>query len=146
MSPKANGAALAAILCTALAVSLTGCASLLDVPGEKMAPTQIDIAELGTGSLNTPVIDYKWVYNSSNTHIRISGTIMNDTEAPLQGITVQGTLYDQDGNPLAYGTSYLNTSYLQPGGRGDFEFMALAKRERGVTTTRLVVVTRASRY
>ncbi|MDR1080713.1 MAG: FxLYD domain-containing protein [Deltaproteobacteria bacterium] len=146
MSPKAPGAALAALLCAALTVSLSGCAMMLSVPGEKMAPTQIDISELGPGSLNTPVLDYKWVYNSSNTHVRITGTIMNDTDAPIQGVVVSAVLYDQDGSPIAYGQSYLSTSYLQPGGKGDFEFMALVKREKGVTATRLVVTTRDTRY
>ncbi|MDR1314482.1 MAG: hypothetical protein LBQ12_12530, partial [Deltaproteobacteria bacterium] len=115
MPAKALSAAPAALLCAALSMALSGCAMMLTVPGEQMPPTDFDIAELAPGSLNTPVTDYSWSYTPGNTHVRVRGTVFNDTGKPLQSVMVMAVLHDQKGDPIAYGQSYLNTSYLSPG-------------------------------
>lgn len=123
-----------------------GCSSLLSVPGDKYPPTDMDISELAPGSLYLPVIDYQFAYLGSNTHVRVTGTVYNGTGAPVQGARLMGTVYDQDGNPIAFGDSFIAPSYLAPEAKGTFEFVGLVKREKGVTHTRLVVSIRTSTY
>jgi hypothetical protein len=117
---------------------------MLTVPGEQAPPTEIDISELGPGSLQTPVVDFTWAYTPGNSHIQVAGTIINESGRPLQGILLTGVLYDQTGNPIAYGTSFVTPTYLPPGEKGTFSLTALVKREKGVTHTRLIVSTRTT--
>jgi hypothetical protein len=119
---------------------------MLSVPGDQMPSTDFDISELAPGSLQTPVIDYNWSYSPGNTHIRVTGTVFNDTGGPVQGVILTAVLHDQTGAPIAYGQSYVSPTYLPVEGKGTFDFMALVKKESGVTATRLVVSTKTSGY
>jgi hypothetical protein len=124
-----------------LCLSLTGggCRSLLSYPGEGMPPTETDIAELSPASLKAPVVDFKWNYPSGDSHVRVTGTLVNITGGPLHGARVKGILYDQTGESIASGDSFVNPSYLANGSKGTFEFVAMVKKKQAeVTHTRLV--------
>jgi hypothetical protein len=119
---------------------------LIDVPGERMPPTAIDIAELSPDSLRLPVLNFSWSYLGGQAHIRVRGTVLNDTGGPIQGVRLSGVLYDQDGTPIVFGESFVIPSYLPDGARGEFEFVGLTRRESGVTHARLVVTARTTSY
>jgi hypothetical protein len=125
-----------------LLITCVGCAAVIPVPGEKRGPITTDVAELGPGSLNIVVTNYKWAYLTGNTHVNISGDVYNDTGFPIQGVILMAILYDQTGSPVAYGETYVRPTYLNVGGVGSFEFTALIKRESGIKATRLVTVAR----
>ncbi|MDR2353132.1 MAG: hypothetical protein LBF22_08225 [Deltaproteobacteria bacterium] len=125
---------------------LPGCPSVLTVPGEDAPPTEFDIAELAPGSLDIPVTDYTWTYLNGNAHVRVIGTVFNNTGAPVQGVRIQGVLHDQKGVPIAYGESFVVPSYLAVNAKGTFEFVALVKKESGVTATRLVTLAYVRTY
>jgi hypothetical protein len=131
--------ALALLLLAAAALLVAGCVT---VPGERQAPTSVDVAETGPGSLKVDVTDYSWSYLTGNTHIRVSGNVVNNSGVPIQGVSLYATLHDQNGAPIAFGESYVAPTYLNPGATGTFEFTALAKRERGLKATRLVTIAR----
>jgi hypothetical protein len=134
------------VLALSLFLFLSGCPQALTVPGEKKPPTDTDIAETGPGSLKIDVLDYSWSYLFGNTHIQVSGTVINNTGHPVQSATLTGTLYDQKGTPIAYGDCYIQPTYLPAGGKASFDFTGLTKRESGLTHTRLVVVTHSNAY
>ena len=138
--------ALRPLTATALAVLLmlaaAGCPFGVTVPGERQAPITEDVFETGPGSILVECTGYDWEYVSSGTHVIIRGTVVNNTGKPVQGVTLQALLHDQDGRPMAFGETYVAPTYLPAGGTGSFEFVALAKRSRGVTATRLVTVAR----
>jgi hypothetical protein len=115
---------------------------MMSVPGGKRPPTNIDVAELGPGSLQLEVVNYSWGYLNGNTHVNIAGNVVNNTGAPIQGAIIMAILYDQTGSPVAYGESYVRPTYLPSGANGNFEFVALIKRPSGITATRLVTVAR----
>jgi hypothetical protein len=119
---------------------LTACSQMVYVPGEQMPPTDRDIAHVGPGSLKIDVANYQWSYINGNTHIRVTGNVINNTGQNVQSVTLSGILYDQDGTPIAYGTSYIYPTFMRPGGQGSFEFVGLTRRERGLKFTRLVTV------
>ncbi|MDR2140873.1 MAG: FxLYD domain-containing protein [Deltaproteobacteria bacterium] len=125
----------------ALALSLTwlaACSSAIYVPGETLAPTEEDIAELAPGSLRVEVVAYQWALINGGTHIKVLGTVVNNTGQRLHSVTLMGTLHDQNGKPIAFGSSYIYPSYLAPGAKGTFEFVGLTKKEKGIKHTRLV--------
>ncbi|MDR1297145.1 MAG: FxLYD domain-containing protein [Deltaproteobacteria bacterium] len=126
----------------ALALTLAGCPQMISVPGARQAPTNVDIPETGPGSLPVDVMEYSWEYLNGNTHVKISGTVANSSPGPIQGVNLYATLYDQGGTAIAYGETYVAPTYLAPGARGTFEFVALIKKPSGVTATRLVTVAR----
>ncbi|MDR1486395.1 MAG: FxLYD domain-containing protein [Deltaproteobacteria bacterium] len=130
------------IACLILLLLTAACPALLTVPGDDQEPTDHDVFESGPGSLPIDVIDYSWSFTNSNTHIRIAGTVVNNSPVPMQQITLLCTLYDQNGNPIAYGETYVVPTYLPVGGKGTFEFVALTKKERGIKATRLITVAR----
>ncbi|MDR1166044.1 MAG: FxLYD domain-containing protein [Deltaproteobacteria bacterium] len=125
---------------------LAGCPRVASVPGDQAPETNIDLAELLPGSLNVPVVEYSWSYLASKSHARVRGTVINDTGGPLQSVRLVATLHDQKGTPIAYGESFIAPTYLPPGGKGTFEFMALIKRDSGVTSTRLTVSSQTRSY
>ncbi|MDR3155146.1 MAG: FxLYD domain-containing protein [Deltaproteobacteria bacterium] len=131
----------------AAALALAGCAMTLDSPAERMPPpTQFDLAEIAPGNLQIPVTGYTWNYLAGNTHVRVQGTVFNDTGAPVQGVRLTAALYDQNGSHVASGSSYVTPTYLAAGGKGQFEFTGMAKKESGVTHTRLIVSYQVSQY
>ncbi|MDR2349908.1 MAG: FxLYD domain-containing protein [Deltaproteobacteria bacterium] len=144
LSTKRFSAATAGLV--SVLVFLAGCSAALSVPGEKMPPTEIDVSELTPGSVSMPVLAYKWNYFNGTSHVRVTGTVINATGAPVHGARLQGILYDQDGTPIAYGDSFVTPSYVPANGKGTFDFSGLVKRESGVTHTRLVVTVRTSSY
>jgi hypothetical protein len=119
------------------------CSSAIHVPGEKLAPTNEDVAELGPGSLKVEVEAYQWTMINGGVHIKVQGVVVNNTGKSLQSVSLMGVLHDQDGKPIAFGTSYVYPAYMAPGGKGSFEFVGLNKRERGLAHTRLVTVASA---
>ncbi|MDR0548587.1 MAG: FxLYD domain-containing protein [Deltaproteobacteria bacterium] len=119
------------------------CSSAIYVPGETLAPTDEDIAELGPGSLKVEVAAYQWILINGGVHVRVLGTVVNNTGQSLQSVTLNGVLHDQNGSPIAFGSSYVYPAYLAPGAQGTFEFVGLNKRERGLKHTRLVTTASA---
>jgi hypothetical protein len=113
---------------------------MLTVPGSRMPPTEYDISETGPGSLPVDVLNYDWSYTNGNTHVRISGTVINNSDRSIHGVLLHATLYDQNGAPTAFGETYVTPTYLEPGQLGAFEFMATVKRSSGMKATRLVTV------
>ncbi|MDR1395156.1 MAG: FxLYD domain-containing protein [Deltaproteobacteria bacterium] len=124
-------------------IALMSCSQTLYVPGDKMPPITADVSQLGPGSLKLEVGVFQWSYTNGSTHIRVSGTVINNTGQTLQSCQLQGTLYDQDGTPIMYGSSYVYPAYLAPGSQGSFEFVGLTRREKGLKYTRLVTVASA---
>ncbi|MDR1608517.1 MAG: FxLYD domain-containing protein [Deltaproteobacteria bacterium] len=122
---------------------LAACSSLIHVPGEKAAPVQEDVAELGPGSLKLEVVSYQWSYINGRTHLKVEGVVVNNTGKRLHSASIQGVLHDQNGKPIAFGSSYIYPAYLAPGAQGSFEFSGLAKRQRGLENTRLVITATA---
>jgi hypothetical protein len=122
---------------------LLACSSAIYVPGEKLAPTDKDIAELGPGSLKVEVVAYQWSLLSGGVHIRVQGAVVNNTGKSLQSVTIMGVLHDQEGDPIAFGSSYVYPAYLAPGAQGTFEFVGLTRREKGLKHTRLVTTASA---
>jgi hypothetical protein len=112
--------------------------SNLSVPGSKAPPTDADVTELAPGSLRIPVLEYSWHYLPGNDHIQLQGTVVNGEERPVQSVIIAVVLHDQDGAPIAYGETYVAPSYLVPGAKGTFSILALIKRKKGVTYTRLI--------
>ncbi|MDR1576695.1 MAG: FxLYD domain-containing protein [Deltaproteobacteria bacterium] len=131
---------LAVFLC---ACCLAACSSVIYVPGDKSSPTEDDTAELGPGSLKVEVVTYQWLMINGGTHIKVAGTVVNNTGKRLQSVTLNGVLHDQKGQPIAFGSSYVYPAYLSPGAEGTFEFVGLNKRERGLKNTRLVTTASA---
>jgi hypothetical protein len=129
-------------LCFLILLLATACPALLSVPGEKQESIDHDVFETGPGSLPVDVTSYNWSFLSGNTHIRIAGSVVNNSGAPIQQVTLLCTLYDQNGNPLAYGETFVVPTYLPVGGTGTFEVIALTRKERGVKATRLITVAR----
>jgi hypothetical protein len=119
-----------------------GCGQSLSAPGGAKGPTDTDIAETGPGSLPVDVLDYTWSYISNNTGVRISGTVINSSGKPIQGVNLLCVLYDQKGNPIASGDTFVAPTYLKPGARGTFDLLANIKKTSGLTATRLVTVAR----
>ena len=136
--PAATLAA-ALVLTTLLAA---GCPFGVSVPGEKMEPTEANVAELAPGSLQVEVTSFNWEVYSSGTHIRVYGEAVNNSGRPLQGVTLAAVLYDKTGRPIAFGDSYVAPSYLPAGGTGTFEFVALTKRSKNIGPARLVTNSR----
>lgn len=121
-------------------LALTGCPQLLSVPGSKMPPTEYDISETGPNSLPVEVLSYHWEYTNGNTHVRISGTVINNSDQNIHGVSLLATLYDQNGSPTAFGETYVTPTFLKPGAIGSFDFVATIKRASGLKATRLVTV------
>jgi hypothetical protein len=117
-----------------------GCGA--SIPGEKQSPTTVDISEMGPGSMKLEVINYRWSYLPGQKHVSISGTVVNNTGAPVNGAMISATLYDQNGTPVAYGDSYVRPTYLKEGASGSFDFMTSIIKPRGITATRLITVAR----
>jgi hypothetical protein len=112
-----------------------------------MPPTETDIAELSPDSLKAPVVDFKWTYLNGDSHIRVSGTVVNISGEAIHGARLRGILYDQKGEPIANGDSFVNPSYLPVNGKGSFEFVAMVKKKQSeVTHTRLVATIRVPAY
>jgi hypothetical protein len=130
------------LFCSLILVLATACPALLSVPGENQEATDHDVFESGPGSLPVDVTSYNWSYLHGNTHVRIAGTVVNNSGMPMQQITLYCTLYDQNGTPIAYGESFVVPTYLPVGGSGSFEVTALIRKEHGVKATRLVTVAR----
>jgi hypothetical protein len=120
---------------------LAGCPYSVSVPGDKLAPTESDVSELGPGSLPVEVTSYAWEVWSGS-HIRVYGEVVNNGPRPLQGVTLTGVLHDQSGAPVSFGECYVAPSYLPVGGTGKFEFVGLAKRVSGIGATRLVTTSK----
>jgi hypothetical protein len=125
-----------------LGLGLTACPQALSVPGDQQLATNVDISETAPGSLPLNVLDYRWQYINGNTHVKISGTVINSSMSPIQGAVLQATLYDQTGTPVAYGETYVAPTYLASGARGTFDFAAIVKKSKGITATRLVTFAR----
>lgn len=125
-----------------LAVFLLLAACTVTVPGSKQDPTDKDVSETGSGSLDIEVTDYSWRYLHGGSHISVSGTVVNNSSGPLHGVILACTLHDENGNPIAYGESYVAPTYLKPGGTGTFDFVAMSKRLSGIKATRLIIVAR----
>ncbi|MDR1085426.1 MAG: FxLYD domain-containing protein [Deltaproteobacteria bacterium] len=130
-------------LILSLPLIFIACSQAIYVPGETLPPTDRDVAQLGPGSLKLEVPAYQWSYFNGTSHMRVSGVVVNNTGLALQSVQILGTLHDQDGSPIAYGTCYVYPTYMPPGGQGSFEFVGLTRREKGLTHTRLVIVAQA---
>ncbi|MDR0621709.1 MAG: FxLYD domain-containing protein [Deltaproteobacteria bacterium] len=124
-------------LAVLMAAALGGCVSM-GMPDEKQEPITADVAEMSANSMNVAVTNYSWYYINANNHVNIMGTVVNQSGAPINGAAIVVMLYDQNGKPFAQGDSYVRPTYIKDGGTGTFEFMAMAKKPKGVTATRLV--------
>ncbi|MDR2455358.1 MAG: hypothetical protein LBE49_02020 [Deltaproteobacteria bacterium] len=120
----------------------SGCPYAVSVPGDKLAPTEETVAEIVPGSLKVEVTTYGIELRNSKSHIRIFGEVVNNTGAPIQGVTLNGTLHDSRGQPVAFGSSFVAPSYLPAGGKGTFEFVGLLKRSSHLEATRLVTLSK----
>ncbi|MDR1546418.1 MAG: hypothetical protein LBU12_06865 [Deltaproteobacteria bacterium] len=123
---------------------LTACTAVLSVPGDQQTPTDVDVAETGPGSLAVDVTDYAWAFLNDGAHIRITADVVNNTGGPIQSVIMRGVIHDQKGTPFAWGESYVSPTYLPPGGKGTIEIVAMSKKGRGVTSTRLITTAQRS--
>lgn len=101
-----------------------------------------NVAERAPDSLAIDVVDFDWTYFNDGYHLKLSGTVRNNTGAPIQAVTLGCTLYDEVGRPVGRGESYLSPTYLPDGSEGSFEITIMPSRTKGIQHIRLV--TRAS--
>jgi hypothetical protein len=119
-----------------MAALMAGCVST--TPSERHEPTTSDVAEMGPGSLLVEVKGYRWQLFNNGKYVTVTGNVVNVSDAPIHGAMISAVLCDQNGVPFAAGEGYVRPTYLKPGANAGFEFVAMAKKARGVTATRLV--------
>lgn len=125
------------LMCLALAFIISGCVAS-SAPYEPELASGLNVAERAPGSLGLDVLEYSWTFLNDGAHIRVRGTVRNNSGAPFQSVTLHAMLYDQKERLLARGSSYIAPTYLKPGAVGDFEFVTVASRDSGIRNTRLV--------
>jgi len=101
-------------------------------------PIEENVAEREPDTLAVEVVDFSWNYINDGYHLRLSGTVRNNSGAPVQAVTLKCMLYDEVGRPLGYSESYLAPTYLPDGAEGTFEVTVMPSRTRGVEHVRLV--------
>ncbi|MDR1657923.1 MAG: FxLYD domain-containing protein [Deltaproteobacteria bacterium] len=114
----------------------------ISVPGPKMPPTDVNVSETGPGSLLIEVVDYQAVPFASETYVQLTGIVVNNTGAGIQGVILTMTLHDSQGQPVAIAETYVAPTYLPANGQGRFEVVAMLKKTRNMAATRLVTVAR----
>ena len=97
-----------------------------------------DVAERAPDSLAIDVVDFNWNYFNDGFHMKLNGTVRNNTGAPIQAVTLVCTLYDEEGRPVGHGESYLSPTYLPVEGEGDFDITIMPSRTKGIKHIRLV--------
>lgn len=95
-------------------------------------------AERAPESLAIDVVDFEWAYFNDGYHLKLDGTVRNNTGAPIQAVTLGCTLYDEMGRPVGYGESYLAPTYLPEGAEGSFDITIMPSRTKGIQHIRLV--------
>ncbi|MDR2301086.1 MAG: FxLYD domain-containing protein [Deltaproteobacteria bacterium] len=117
---------------------LLSCSALMTMPGEKQAPTSVDVADMTPGSLKLTVTDYTWNILGGGSHVSVQGNLVNESGGPIHGAMISAIIYDQNGNSFGFGDSYIRPTYLKEGAKASFEFVSLTNKAKGVTATRLV--------
>ncbi|MDR1922069.1 MAG: FxLYD domain-containing protein [Candidatus Adiutrix sp.] len=126
-----------------LVLALFACGCARTIAGEKRAPIDSDVSEMAPGGLEIMVMDFSWTYFNEGVHMRIAGTVRNNTGQPQQAVMLSAVLYDERGTPSAQGTSYVTPTYLPVGAQGRFEIVAMPARN-DIKHARLVYSCRTS--
>jgi hypothetical protein len=77
------------------------------------------------GSKGGPEIDvsgFKWRYLNPTDQIKLWGETINNGPTPVQSVRIIIDAFDQFNFHLGTSETYLNPTYIQPGGTGKFEF------------------------
>lgn len=97
-----------------------------------------NVAERSPDSLAIDVVDFDWAYFNDGHHLRVVGSVRNNTGAPIQAVTLRCVLYDEMGRPIGHGESYLAPTYLPEGAEGSFEITIMPSRTKSIRHIRLV--------
>lgn len=91
------------------------------------AALEADVAEIVPDSLAIEVVEFEWHYYNDKAMIKISGMVRNNTGQAQQAITLKSTAFDEKGEFIVSGDSFLDPTYLPDGAEAKFEFRGLVK-------------------
>ena len=120
-----------------LVLAATACLGMSTAKPVKPAIEE-NVSEREPDTLAVDVVDFDWNYFNDGYHLRLRGTVRNNSGAPVQAVTLKCQLYDEVGRPLGYSESYLSPTYLPDGGEGSFEITIMPSRTKGIQHVRLV--------
>ena len=96
-----------------------------------------NVAESDPEGLAVDVVDFEWAYYNNGSHIKAAGVVRNNTGQTQQAVTIIATLFDEKGEAVIQGRSFVTPTFLAPGAEGTFEVMGLPRRTKGIQFIRL---------
>ncbi len=111
-------------------------------PANMMDPITADVAERTEEGLAVDVTGFTWAYFNGGSHLRVQGAARNNSGAPQQAVTLFAAVYDERGELVGRGRSFLAPTYLAPEAEGAFEFTLMPGRTKGIRNLRLVTSAR----
>ncbi|MDR2945688.1 MAG: FxLYD domain-containing protein [Candidatus Adiutrix sp.] len=118
-------------------VMMAGCLGGLPTTAPVKPVIDSDVALRVPETLALDVVNFTWAYLNGGGHMRFTGTVRNNTGAPVQAVTFSAVAYDEAGRPVGQGDSFLAPTYLPEGAEGSFEITVMPARTSGVQHIRL---------
>ena len=124
---------------TAISALLFAGACLAPHPKVANLPPKLEADDFQTaeGSLAVDVEYFNWNYFNDNVHLRVTGTVRNNTGEPQQSVTLYVTMTDENHRKIGYGSSRIAPTYLPPDATGTFEVTVMPKNSSNIKYLKL---------
>ena len=101
------------------------------------APIDRNVSERAPKSLKIEVQEFTWSYVGGD-RIQAKATVKNNTGRPQTSLTIFAMLFDENGQGVAMGESFISPPYLAAGAVGSIEINARTSRPSGIKHIRLL--------
>ncbi len=115
---------------------IVGCATGPEIPSGPVVNTHDQaIREKSASGLDLKLLTFEWVYHKPTDQIKVNGWVQNQSDSGVQACRIMVQAFDQFNYSLGAAETYLDPTYVPPGGKARFDFFL----HRGVWVENLVL-------